>query len=76
MMILAIVQDTPERYENIQKLLNSLGIGSLAEQSAFWFVGDYKVYNQTLGLCAHGGDHCCPFCTVSFSLSYLVIEYI
>ena len=63
-MILSIVEAIPEKYENIKKLLNTHGIESLSEDCLHFFVADYKLHNQALGLCGHGGDYCCPYCQV------------
>lgn len=59
-IVLLIVEQVPEKRENIEKLFRLLNIGSIDHS----VVCDCKMQNLILGINAHGGTHCCGYCEV------------
>ena len=58
-VILGLVQDIPENYENVKKLLELIDIGSIQHHLAC----DMKLQNILLGLQGHSATHPCVYCT-------------
>jgi hypothetical protein len=59
-IILAHVDDIPETYANMSKILEKLNIHNLYQD--YHLVSDLKLYNIILGLTACSSRHGCPFC--------------
>ena len=60
LIILSIVEDLPEDYNNVKKLMEALNLDEFTHVT----VADHKLQNQLLGMNAHGATHCCPYCEV------------
>ena len=56
--ILALVQDIPEKYENVQKIMELLDIDELKHS----FSVDLKLQNVMCGMQSHGSTHPCVYC--------------
>ena len=63
-IILAYVENMPERYKNISLIFDYLDLFDCPHI----LVGDLKIINMLLGLSSHGGKHACPFCEGTCSL--------
>ena len=60
LIILSIVEDLPETYSNVKKLMEGLNLDEFTHVN----VADHKLQNQLLGMNAHGATYCCPYCEV------------
>ena len=58
MIVLAIVEKLPERYENIKTLMELLNI----EKFTFFVCCDLKLQNVIVGIQAHGSTYPCAYC--------------
>ena len=58
LMILALVEQLPERYENVDQLLGLLNI----EEFTFYCCCDLKLQNVLAGINAHGSTYPCAYC--------------
>ena len=59
-IILAHVDDIPETYENVSKILSKLNIHNLYLE--YQLVADLKLYNIILGLTTCSSRHACYIC--------------
>jgi hypothetical protein len=66
MILLSIVINAAENYENLDALFQALSIktGTIAGKP-FRLSGDLKIYNIIFGLMSHGALHCCCYCDAS-----------
>ena len=60
-IILAHVDDCPETYQNVAKILDKLNIHHLYQE--YHLVADLKLYNIILGLTSCSSKHGCCYCT-------------
>ena len=59
LIIVGLVNDLPELYENVKQLLDAIGLKSL---SFFTMAMDMKLGNICLGLQSHASKHPCAWC--------------
>ena len=55
---MALVEKLPERYENVETLMNLLEIDDLS----FYICCDLKLQNVIVGINAHGSTYPCAYC--------------
>ena len=58
MIVLALVRDIPETYENIKLIFKKANLNDIK----FKLACDLKILNVILGLSSHGGKHSCMYC--------------
>ena len=61
-MVLAIVEGTPEEYENVKKIMNQLNLN--IRKLKYVFTMDIKLMNIILGIMSASSTYPCPYCTI------------
>ena len=61
-IILAVVEDCSERYENVKAVLEALGIDELD----YFLAADGKMQNECMGMSAPGCTHPCIYCEARY----------
>ena len=58
MIVLALVRDIPETYENVKLIFKKANLNDIK----FKLACNLKILNVILGLSSHGGKHSCMYC--------------
>ena len=68
LLILAIVPELPEKYENVSQLFSLLKLDEIGlEHIKIRYAADLKMINLLLGLMSHSSSHPCSWCTINKS---------